>query len=228
MVHSMDTPQGIRPNGNQAGTMTALPLIPTRAEAERLLAEAETLNPGPWAAHSRYVAQAAEQIAALHPALQAKPAYVLGLLHDIGRRVGVSDMRHVLDGYIYLNDLGYADAARICLTHSFPIQNVHAAGSQWDCSAQELQFASDSLAALEYTPYDRLIQLCDTLALPEGFCLMEKRMVDVALRHGLNEFTLLNWKARFELQKEFEQALGQSIYACLPGVIETTFQPLRF
>lgn len=32
-----------------------------------------------------------------------------------------------------------------------------------------------------YDDYDRLVQLCDSLALPSGFCLLEKRFVDVAL-----------------------------------------------
>jgi hypothetical protein len=31
------------------------------------------------------------------------------------------------------------------------------------------------------------------------------------------------WKAYLNLQKEFEKAIGQSIYKVLPGVIENTF-----
>ena len=38
-------------------------MLPTRQQAETLLLDAEALNPGPWAAHSRYVAQAAQLIA---------------------------------------------------------------------------------------------------------------------------------------------------------------------
>ncbi len=197
--------------------------IPTLADAERLLDEAEARNPGPWVAHSRYVALAAKNIAARHPELDADTAYILGLLHDIGRQEGVTANRHILDGYTFFNDLGYPDAARICLTHSFPLQNVHAASGHWDCSAEELEFVERTLMGLSYTPYDRLIQLCDALALPEGICLLEKCCMDVALRYGVNDLTVAKWQATFAAQKEMEAAIGGSIYRVLPGVVETTF-----
>ena len=68
--------------------------IPDRYQAELWLQEAGELNPGPWVAHSRYVAEAARNIAARLPTLDVEAAYVLGLLHDIGRRAGVTGMRH--------------------------------------------------------------------------------------------------------------------------------------
>lgn len=40
-------------------------MIPNREEAERLLAEAENCNPGPWGSHSRVAALCAEKIALL-------------------------------------------------------------------------------------------------------------------------------------------------------------------
>ena len=46
-------------------------------------------------------------------------AYILGLLHDIGRKFGVRHLGHVSDGDSYMLSLGYDEAARICLTHSF-------------------------------------------------------------------------------------------------------------
>ncbi len=111
--------------------------IPTREEAERLLAQAAEANPGAWVMHSRYVARAAQAIAGRHPRLDAAAAYVLGCLHDIGRREGVTGARHILDGYRYLSALGYDDAARICLTHSFPLKQVEAIYGQADWSAAD-------------------------------------------------------------------------------------------
>lgn len=197
--------------------------IPTREVAEAMLAEAERLNPGPWVQHSRHAAQAAQAIASHHPHLDPETAYILGALHDIGRRVGRTDMRHAIDGYHFLQARGYPDAARISLTHSFPLKNAHAAAGKWDCSAEELRFVEDYLAAVEYNTYDGLIQLCDSIALPGGICLLEKRMVDVALRYGTNTFTIDKWKAFFALQERFSREIGQSIYAILPGVVATTF-----
>ncbi len=197
--------------------------IPVRQEAERLLELGAQRNPGGWAAHSRYVALGAETIARRHPALDAEAAYIVGLLHDIGRQEGVTNMRHVLDGYRYLLDLGYPDAARFCLTHSFPVKDVHAHAGVWDCTDAEVAFVAEFLAQTEYTDMDSLIQLCDALALASGFCLIEKRLVDVALRHGINPTTLPRWRATFNLQTHFEQIIGASIYTLLPGVVDNTF-----
>jgi len=197
--------------------------IPTRLVAERLLAEAEKMNPGAWVEHSRVVARAAEAIASRHPQLDQECAYALGLLHDIGRREGRSQGRHILDGYRYLLSMGYPEAARVCLTHSFPLPTIHVAVGEMDCPPEDIQFLSDFLAQVEYDEYDRLIQLCDALALPSGFCLIEKRLVDVAMRYGLGLYTIPRWKRFLELQQQFERAIGGSIYALLPGVVENTF-----
>ena len=132
--------------------------IPSPAEAARLLAEAEARNPGPWAAHSQHVAGAARAIAAHWPGMDPDAAYVVGLLHDIGRREGVTKMRHAIGGQRYLSALGYADARRICLTHSFAIQDIRACAGEWDCTPEELAVAEGDLAAMTYDGYDRLIQ----------------------------------------------------------------------
>jgi len=198
-------------------------LIPTNQQAQDYLAIAEERNPGPWVAHSFQVAGAAQRIAATHPHLDPEKGYTLGLLHDIGRQEGKFDMRHVLDGYNFLRAEGYPDAARICLTHSYPIPNVGAGSGKWDGTADEEELVASYLASIEYTDYDRLIQLCDALCLPEGPVLMEKRLLDVSLRHGFNDFTIRKWQAFLNIRTEFETVIGTSIYELLPGVVENTF-----
>ena len=64
--------------------------------------EAEALNPGPWGKHSRVAARCAEKIAENCDGLSPEKAYVLGLLHDIGRLFGVRHLGHVADGYAYM------------------------------------------------------------------------------------------------------------------------------
>ena len=71
---------------------------PERETAEALLREAESCNPGPWGNHSRIAARCAERIAA-SAGMETEKAYVLGLLHDIGRKFGVKHLAHGLDGY---------------------------------------------------------------------------------------------------------------------------------
>ncbi|CAN5630045.1 HD domain-containing protein [soil metagenome] len=200
--------------------------VPSLQEAEALLSEAKRRNSGPWVQHSIYVAKAAEAIASYHPELDPTTALILGYLHDIGRQEGVTDMRHALDGYTILNERGFSDAAQICLTHSFPMaeqRRAETAAGTWDCSAEELAFVDSYLEAVAYSDYDRLLQLCDCLAVASGFCLIEKRFVDVVTRHGFNEHTIPRWKAYLGLQESFESAIGRSIYSILPGVVENTF-----
>jgi hypothetical protein len=197
--------------------------LPSSAEAAAILAGAERLNPGAWVRHSEYAAQAAKLIAENCIGLNAEKAYILGLLHDIGRRFGATQMRHCLDGYTFMTEYGFDAAAKICLTHSFQTKNIKEAFGIWDCSDSEYDFIVNYLSAAVYDDYDKLIQLCDTLALPSGFVLIEKRMVDVALRHGVLEDILPKWKATFEIKEYFEGLIGRSIYSILPGVVENTF-----
>ena len=79
------------------------------------------------------------------------------------------------------------------------------------------------LDRVEYSAYDRLIQLCDCLGQAKGYCLVERRFVDVALRHGFNALTLTKWRAYLEVKREMDEAVGGSIYRLLPGVVEHTF-----
>jgi hypothetical protein len=199
--------------------------VPSVDRAESYLREAAELTPGPWVAHCRHVADAARRIAAAHPDLDPEVAYSLGLLHDIGYRGGfkVPAVRHVLDGHYFMRDEGFDGAARICLTHSFPIKDVDAFASPWDCPPEERKFVQEFLDGVEYTAYDRLIQLCDCLGEAAGFCLVEKRFVDVVLRLGFNALTLDKWRAYLALRREFDEAVGGSVYRLLPGVVEHTF-----
>ena len=196
--------------------------LPETGLAEYYLCVAAQLNPGPWVAHSQHAAEAARCIAERHPRLEPEAGYVLGLLHDIGRRAGVSGMRHILDGYHFMLEEGYPDVARICLTHSYPMHRVISA-APWDGSTAELEFVEQFITGVEYDDYDRLIQLCDCLTLPEGPVLMEKRLLDVALRYGVDEHTVPRWKSFLALREQFEQELGCSVYDLLPGVVKATF-----
>ena len=72
-------------------------MYPTREKAEKILREAETCNSGPWGDHSRTAAHCAEKIA-MYSGLDPDKAYVLGLLHDIGRKFGKRHLGLVSDG----------------------------------------------------------------------------------------------------------------------------------
>lgn len=189
--------------------------VPSIAEAERLLEEAAKLNPGLWIAHNRTAGFCAKKIAEKCYNMNPDVAYVMGLLHDIGRREGIMDMRHIFAGYSFMSSLGYDASARICLTHSFPYKNVGAYNGENDCSDEETEYIQNYLDVLEYDDYDRLIQLCDAISFPDGPTYVEKRLVDVVIRSGFNELTIPKWKAFLELKKYFDEKVGEDIYKLL-------------
>lgn len=200
--------------------------VPTLEKAKYILMEAEKLNPGPWVKHSLNVAEAAKLIAEQTDDMNPELAYILGLLHDIGRRrFGIIGMRHSIDGYNYAVEQGYDLVGRICLSHvAFRYNNKVIIVGKWNGTKEEHNFIVDYLSKTEETDYDKLIKLCDYIALDSGFLLMEKRLIEMAIRGGVNEYTIPRWKSSFEIKNYFEQKIGKPIYEVLPGVIENTFE----
>ena len=188
-------------------------MIPDIGTAERELVLAGTMNPGPWTEHSRNVGIAARNIAAKVPGMDPEKAYIVGLLHDIGRRVGIVDIpTHVLEGYRYCMAQGWDEAARICMTHSYPLGAA-------EVDPGEIH---NYLAGCPYDDYDRLIILCDSLAVDYGFCILERRFVDVARRYGIWPNTVERWNEIFRIKEDFEARMGCSIYDVLPDIGRTT------
>ncbi|MDE6977505.1 MAG: phosphohydrolase [Lachnospiraceae bacterium] len=149
-----------------------------------------------------------------------------GDLHDIGRREGITAVRHIFDGYNYMMSINQPEIARICLTHSFPDRDVRTYFGKYDCTEEQLEFLKGFVETRIYDDYDRLIQLCDAISLPAGACIMEKRLVDVAMRHGLPEFTLNKWRAFMEIKKYFDELCGCNVYSLLPCVMENSYVSL--
>lgn len=183
--------------------------IPSRLEAEEILREAETHNVGLWGNHSRNVAFCSEKIAK-SCGMDGDKAYVLGLLHDIGRKFGVRHLGHVYDGYKYMLELGYTQVAKICLTHSFCIQDLSVYIGEFDITDTELLELKTALNSVEYDDYDRLIQLCDALGAANGIVDIERRMQDVKNRYGF--YPQNKWDKNIELKRYFETLAKQDIY----------------
>jgi putative nucleotidyltransferase with HDIG domain len=187
-----------------------------REEAEQLLSWAQDQNPGPWINHCEIAARAAEAIAAAC-GLDTERAYVSGLLHDIGYydyRNGKSRKAdHIFTGFDLMTQKGHDGIARICLTHSFSLQDIKAFSSSWiHCDDREMAFITQFLADAVYNDYDKLIQLCDALASAQSVVLMEKRLLDVVRRHGVREYTVAKWESTFALKAYFDEMCGMNIY----------------
>lgn len=142
--------------------------------------------------------------------LDSDKAYILGLLHDIGRKFGVRHLGHVSDGYMYMMSLRYDEVARVCLTHSFNNQTTEQYIGKFDTTSEELKMIQDTLGAVVYDDYDRLIQLCDALAGADCVLNIEERMEDVRRRYG--SFPQEKWDSNLFLKNHFEEKMGRDIY----------------
>lgn len=198
-------------------------MYPDVETAFRELEKGYEINPGRWVEHCKYTGEAARNIAAAC-SLDSEKAYVLGLLHDIGRRVGFVGIRHIVEGYNYAVKMGWDDVARISMTHSFANNTPNINPSMMDLTKEEYEFAKTYLAGIEYDDYDKLMHLCDNIALHSGYVLMEKRMVDISMRHGVHDGTVKRWEELFKIKEYFEKKMGKSVYSVLPGVVENTFE----
>jgi len=203
--------------------VTNLHGIPTMEQSLELMKKAERTNPGAWIKHSKYVARAARSIAYKLKGVNPEYAFVLGLLHDIGRKDGDMNMKHIIIGYNYLSSLGYDKAARICLTHTFASKEINSIYGKWDCSESEINFIKQYIDNTEYDIYDKLIQLCDSFSMSSGYLLIEKKMVNSIIRHGMNEKNINRLKANLKLKNYFDKQIGESVYNLLPGIVKNTF-----
>ena len=195
-------------------------MLPTAEEAMRELKLAEELNPGPWVGHSVNVGIAARMIAEKVPSMDPEKAYILGLLHDIGRRVGIVDIpTHICEGYKYCMQKGWDEAARICMTHSY-LRMRDEFG--YEPENEQEKAIKAYIMNCEADDYDRLIQLCDSLAVDYGFVILEKRFVDVTRRYGIMEDYIRGWETAFAIKEAFEKEMGCSVYDVLPDIGRTT------
>ena len=168
------------------------------------------------------MAKACEIIAERCKHLSSDQAYIYGLLHDIGRHVGVTSERHLIDGYRFCMERGWEKAAQICISHAFMIQDIGTSIGEFDISEADYLFMKKFVSDAVYDDYDRLVQMCDSLALPTGFCLLEKRFVDVTIRYGVHPSTVDRWKKILEIKVAFEKEIGCCVYSLLPGVLENS------
>ena len=195
-------------------------MLPTADEAMRELELAGELNPGPWVKHSVNVGIAARKIAEKISSLDPEKAYIVGLLHDIGRRVGIVDIpTHICEGYRYCMEKGWDEAARICMTHSY-LRMQEEFDSEPDNEREKM--IREYILHCEADDYDRLIQLCDSLAVDYGFVILEKRFVDVTRRYGIMEGYIKGWETAFAIKESFEKEMGCSVYDVLPDIGRTT------
>lgn len=163
--------------------------------------------------HTRRVAESAEIIAAKTAYLNSEKAYVLGLLHDIGKRIPerLEDRFHGQEGYELMMSLGYLDVARICLTHSFHCQPI--LNSDTNYPAHWLDWVRSQLEGYIYDDYDRLIALCDMMTDNFSYVKIQDRVSSICTRYRMNQEQSQKLASRvFPLKDYFEEKCQCDIY----------------
>ena len=169
-----------------------------------------------YAFHTRNVARFAKIIAERIPFLDSEKAYILGLLHDYGKRINEREENrfHGREGYEEMLKLGYDDVARICLTHTFHIQNF--SDEEYNYPKEWLDWAKTKLRNYEYNDYDRLIQFCDMLTEDFNFVTIEQRAEGIARRYHLSATQKQNLiRDALPLKKHFDTLCGTNVYNLL-------------
>ena len=166
--------------------------------------------------HTKGVASAAQKIAENISYLDPEKAYILGLLHDYGKRISERDENyfHGREGYEQMNKLGFYEVAKICLTHTFFDKNIKYEDMSYP--AEWLNWAKLKLQNIDYDDYDYLICLCDKFFEGLSIVSIEKRAEGIAKRYKTNTHQLTIFiEKSLQLKKYFEEKTGKDIYDLL-------------
>lgn len=166
--------------------------------------------------HCLGVAYAAQIIASHSDDLNPEKAYILGLLHDYGKRLDEKSEKrfHGNVGFDDMNAMGYSEVARTCLTHSFLIKDFE--DRQYNYPQKELDYAREKLLEIEYDDYDYLIQFSDMIVNNMKFMHIKKRIRNISNRYNISIKDLkLFFRKAMELKTYFDNKCGCDIYNLL-------------
>ena len=96
------------------------------------------------------------------------------------------------------------------IAHSFNNHTIDDYIGKFDVSDEELRLIKTELDKAVYDEYDRLIQLCDSLAGAGGVLDVEDRMKDVKKRYGF--YPQAKWDTNIRLMQHIEKKMNQNIY----------------
>ncbi len=174
-----------------------------------------------WVEHSICVGNAACKIAkALN--LDSEYAKTLGYIHDIGKQFkkGGGVIPHAINGYNYLKELGYdEDYVGICIKHSFLNNDIDCLANdrdETDKTNSNYEFIKEYIKK-EYTIYEKIINLCDLMCAQKIYTV-DKRMIDLLLRHGVYSKTHYHIEQTIKLKKYFDNLLGHNLYDLFPEI----------
>ncbi|MBR2658643.1 HD domain-containing protein [Candidatus Saccharibacteria bacterium] len=167
-----------------------------------------------WVKHSYAAAKVAKTIAK-KANLDYNLAYAMGLLHDIGKYVGHTEVlsTHIVKGYEKMLKENEPEIAKICMTHSFwpkeKVTELDAKNKIGDLN--DTQKIKDFINATKYNDYDKLIALADHMSGAHGITTIERRFCSILARHNLKH-PQADLIALFELKSHFDNLCKTNIY----------------
>lgn len=144
-------------------------------------------------------------------------AKTLGYIHDIGKKFKYNEsgvFPHAMYGYNYMKSLGYDEEyTGICIKHSFLNNDIDCISNdrdETDKNNPNYEFVKNYIKK-EYTIYEKIINLCDLMC-TDKVLTVDKRMIDILLRHGVYKKTYYHIEGTFKLKKYFDKLLGYNLY----------------
>lgn len=169
-----------------------------------------------WINHCIYTGLGAERIAT-YLGIDSDYAKALGYIHDIGRKI--NHVKHTTEGYKYMQENNYPEAAKICLTHSFVNNDIEAVAGGSLQGIRAYDYINNFLMTNPCTIYDNIIQMCDLFCLETGFTTVEKRMLDITKRKGVHSNSKYHWNQVKLLRTDLESMLGCNLYDLFPEMV---------
>ena len=150
-------------------------------------------------------------------------AKTLGYIHDIGKKFKYNEsgvFPHAMYGYNYIKSLGYDEEyAGICIKHSFLNNDIDCISNdrdETDKNNPNYEFVKNYIKK-EYTVYEKIINLCDLMC-TDKVLTIDKRMIDLLLRHGVYAKTHYHIVETCKLKKYFDALLGFNLYDLFPSI----------
>ena len=199
----------------------------TSKDAQKLL-EKERQNNGDarWINHCICVGNCAGRIAkSLNDKgynIDIDMTIALGYIHDIGKKYNEHDgvFPHAINGYNYIKELGYDEEyAGICIKHSFLNNDIDCISNdrdETDKTNPHYNFFKEYIKN-EYTIEEKIINLCDLMCTTH-ILTIEKRMIDLLLRHGVFAKTHYHIEETVKLKEYFDALLGYNLYDIFPEI----------
>ena len=187
----------------------------TSKEALQMILAFKGSNDDRWIKHSICVGNTAGVIAKSLK-LDVDYAKTLGYVHDIGKAVGPFS-EHNINGYNYLKQLGYDEKYyNICLVHSYLNHDYKCISGP---KPLENSFMEDFIKNYNCSIYEQIINLCDIMC-TTTVVTIDKRLIDIMTRWGVNENTQYHIVESFKLKAFIDSQLGFNVYDLFPSIKE--------